>query len=197
MASMFWHFVRYFAGLDVAATQTTAAEREALAQFASGQRSLVEIGVFEGVTSGVIARAMARDGLLWAIDPFLPGRLGICWSKAIASCELREHRSAGRVRLVRRHSSEALSAVPGQLDFIFIDGDHALDAIRRDWTDWSPRVRADGLIALHDTRVSEHAPQVAALGSFRYFESTIRHDPRFEIVEQVDSLSVLRRRPAE
>jgi hypothetical protein len=48
-------------------------------------------------------------------------------------------------------------------------------------------------VLLHDTQVPAHNPHVADLGSFQYFRDTISHDERFEIVEIVDSLSVLRR----
>src|SRR5438477_652847 len=38
------HALRYFLGLDQAETQTTAAERQCLARYASGRRRIVEIG---------------------------------------------------------------------------------------------------------------------------------------------------------
>jgi hypothetical protein len=41
--------------------------------------------------------------------------------------------------------------------------------------------------------VPDHDPSVAELGSHQFFESEIRHDPRFVLLEQVDSLSVLQR----
>tara|TARA_S200002703_G_scaffold155492_1_gene159709 strand:+ start:1481 stop:1996 length:516 start_codon:yes stop_codon:yes gene_type:complete len=36
------------------------------------------------------------------------------------------------------------------LDFIFIDADHASEAVRRDITDWSPKVKEGGYIIGHD-----------------------------------------------
>jgi hypothetical protein len=49
-----------------------------------------------------------------------------------------------------------------------------------------------GIIALHDTRVPEHNPDVATYGSYNFFEKHIRGDRRFTLVEQVDSLSILK-----
>jgi hypothetical protein len=46
---------------------------------------------------------------------------------------------------------------------------------------------------LHDTLVPPYNPGVAKLGSHKYFVEHIQHDARFEMVEQVDSLSILRR----
>jgi hypothetical protein len=78
-------------------------------------------------------------------------------------------------------------------DLIFIDGDHSLEGIQRDYIDWADRVKKDGYLALHDTKVPSYNPNVANLGSFKYFESDIKFDSRFKIVDQVDSLSILQR----
>lgn len=37
------------------------------------------------------------------------------------------------------------------IDFLFIDGDHQYDGIRRDFDLWSPHVRSGGVVAFHDT----------------------------------------------
>jgi predicted O-methyltransferase YrrM len=188
------HLIRYFLGLEAAQSQTTELERAALTRYANGRKRLAEIGVFEGLTTALLARAMAPDGVLNAIDPFFSGRLGICWGAWIARREVEKTCKKSRVRFIEEFSYDALPAVEGPLDFLFVDGDHSLEGIQRDWADWSPKIAAGGIIALHDTRIPAHNPRVAELGSHQYFEQHIRHDPRFEIVEQVDSLSILRRK---
>ena len=55
------HFLRYLLGLESAHTQTTEAERTALVRHATGRKRLVEIGVYEGFTTAILARAMAPD----------------------------------------------------------------------------------------------------------------------------------------
>ena len=194
MGKSILHLLRYLLGLDAAASQTTVAERAALARYASGQRCVVEIGVFEGLTSALLVRAMAADGVLYAIDPFFPGRLGICWGKIIARREVNRAAAGRKFLFVEKLSFAALAEVPGTVDFLFVDGDHSLEGITRDWADWSARMAPGGIIALHDTRVPAHNPAVVELGSHLYFESHIRRDARFELVEQVDSLSLLRRK---
>jgi len=55
-------------------------------------------------------------------------------------------------------------------------------------------VLKSGILTPHDTRVPDYnKPSVRDLGSYKYFESHIKKDARFELLEQVDSLSVLRR----
>lgn len=187
------HVVRHFLGFDGPETQTTAAEQETLRLHASGKRRLVEIGVFEGYTTRRLAEAMAPDGELYAVDPFLSGRIGVCWGELIARRELAHLRRQRRVEFVKAFSHEANQQLTGVFDFVFFDGDHSLDGIKRDWADWSPRIAPGGIIALHDSIVPPHNPAVVELGSCQYFDSHIRHDPAFAIVAQTDSLSVLRR----
>jgi predicted O-methyltransferase YrrM len=187
------HLLRYYAGLDDAHTQVSAAEQECLKRHATGKVRVVEIGVFEGVGTRVLAGAVAEGAELFAIDPFLTGRLGINWGKPIARSEIRRANSRGTVDLVTAFSWEAAKRLDGTFDMIFIDGDHSLEGIQRDWQDWSCRIRADGIVALHDTRVPVHNPHVAELGSYQYFNTHIKNDPRFLLCEQVDSLSVMRR----
>ena len=187
------HLLRYYAGLDSAHTQTTLAERQCLDRHAAGKTRMVEIGVYEGAGTRVLANAIGQGGQLYGVDPFLTGRLGINWGKPIAESEIRRAKSRGTVTLVKAFSWEAAKLLDGTFDMVFIDGDHSLEGIRRDWEDWSGRVQLDGIMALHDTRVPAHDPHVAELGSCIFFNSHIKADPRFMLCEQVDSLSVMKR----
>ena len=189
----FLHYVLYRVGLHRPESQTTEKERQVIADFAASKLHAVEIGVFEGLTTRLIAEKLADDGTLYAIDPFFSGRLGICYAEKIARRYVR-YISESKIRFIKALSHDALDQAPEALDFVFIDGDHSLEGIRRDWNDWSGRVVPGGIIALHDTCVPEHNPSVADLGSFHYFQSTIRFDERFELLKQVESLSVLRRK---
>jgi predicted O-methyltransferase YrrM len=196
MGRTVFHLGKYLVGMDSARTQTTQAERNAIARYANGKRRAVEIGVFEGVTTSVIAKSMAPDGILFGIDPFVPGRMGICWAKPIARREVARAKPNCKVEFIEKLSHAACNSIDGTFDFIFIDGDHSWDAIVEDWNDWSERMDADGIIALHDTRVPDHNPRVAEFGSHQYFERHIKHDDRFDVLEQVDSLSIVRRKKA-
>lgn len=57
-------------------------------------------------------------------------------------------------KFVHGDSDEASYLIQGlglQVDFLFIDGDHRSDAVRRDLTNFMPLMTQDGLIFLHDT----------------------------------------------
>jgi predicted O-methyltransferase YrrM len=188
------HFGRWLLGLADPETQTSPAERAALARHAAGRRRLAEIGVWHGVTTRQLRAVMAADGVYFAIDPYPPGRFGFSTQRVIA------HTGVGRVRngavVWLRTIGAAAAADPrvtaGGVDFLFIDGDHSYDGLKADWDGWSGHVRPAGIVALHD---SFPAPGkgIEAAGSVRFTREVVAHDRRFEPVEVVETLTVLRR----
>lgn len=194
MSRTFSHLIKYRLGLEPAQSQTTGAEREALAHHVAGCQAVAEIGVFEGLTSAVLARSMSTAGVFYCIDPFLPGRMGICWTRMIARHEVGKVRPGPRIVFLEKFSQDAAAVVREKLDFLFVDGDHSLAGIQRDWADWSGKLAPGGILALHDTQMLPNAPQSEALGSHRYFESHIRHDARFELLAPVDRINFMRRK---
>jgi predicted O-methyltransferase YrrM len=189
------HFILWKLGLAAATTQTTDAERDCLAKHATGRRCVVEIGVWHGVTTSRLLQAMAPDGILFAVDPYPPGRLGVSFPQWIAHRQVKQA-SNGRVRWIRSTGAEAARAFPSLsrdlADFLFIDGDHSYEGIRQDWEGWSPLVAPDGVVALHDSNPTPTHP-IEEAGSVQYTRQVILHDPRFQLLEVVDSLTVLRR----
>lgn len=60
-----------------------------------------------------------------------------------------EHSS--RVTVLRMDSVEAASQFPDKsLSFVYLDGDHSYDGVRRDLAAWWPKVQSHGVIAGHD-----------------------------------------------
>ena len=188
------HYLNYRLGRASALTQTTEAERAGLRRHAQGRKRLAEIGVFHGVNTRAFREAMAADGVLLAVDPF-PRRFfgirGYGWARRIAH---REVARSGNGRVVwlecRGEEAPGLPAVQPFLpvDFIFIDGDHSYEGLRGDWLAWKDRVAPGGIVALHDSR------QRDGCGSERFAQEVAVRDPDYERIEEIDSLTVLRRR---
>src|SRR5215472_6591422 len=132
------HFGLWLAGLAKAETQTSEAERALLADSARGRRRVVEVGVWHGVTTARLRAAMAPSGVLYAVDPFYPGRLGFSIQAVIARNEVGQVTGA-EVRWIRLPSESAAPKVlaEGVVDFVFIDGVHTYDALALDWRLWS------------------------------------------------------------
>ena len=170
---------------------TSQRETDCLEEYARDKRRLAEIGVWEGGTTKLLRRAMAPDGVLFAIDPFPTGRLGISYQRPIAHGEVRRIRN-GTVVWLRTTGAQAASdprVAAAPLDFIFIDGDHTFEGLRADWEAWAPQ--ASGIVALHDVVGDPEQ------GSVQFAQQRIVTDPRFAVVKTVDSLMVLARRSSE
>ncbi len=192
MLDSFRHFLRWRLGLAPAETQTSTAERAAIARHARGKASCVEIGVWHGVNTRNIREVMAATAVLTGVDPFPPGRLGFSFPMIIAKHECARSRR-GTFRLLRCTSAEAAARWTAPIDFLFVDGDHSYEALRADWEGWSPHLLPGGIACLHDSRPTAARP-IHAAGSVRFTDEVILKDPRFEVLESVETLLVLRRR---
>jgi predicted O-methyltransferase YrrM len=184
------HYVKWRFGLAEAETQTTSAERDCLARHASGRHRLVEIGVWHGVTTKRLRRVMDPHGLLTAVDPFPVGRLGVSLQQQIARREV-DMVSNGRVVWIRSTGAEAARA-HAAVDFVFIDGDHSEQGLLADWRAWSPLIESGGIVALHDSR-SSNDRRIDDAGSVKVTNHVILPDRRFELIDAVDTVTVLRR----
>jgi predicted O-methyltransferase YrrM len=188
------HFLWWSIGAARPQTQTTEAERACLARHATGRRRLAEIGVWHGVTTRLLRRAMAPDGVLFAVDPYPPGRLRFSMPRVIARTWVEKEHN-GRVHWLRMTGVDAATdpAVrEAPLEFLFIDGDHSYDGLKGDWEGWAGLIGPGGVVGLHDSRPTPDRP-IHEAGSVRFTTAVIRRDSRFEVVEEVDSLTLLRR----
>jgi predicted O-methyltransferase YrrM len=110
---------------------------------------VLEIGVSGGGTLALWAKLAKNDARLIGIDLTIgPSAQRLVNSnrhpkQTVHFIEDDSHREAVKVRVV-----EYLNAHP--LDFLFIDGDHSYQGVKRDWEMYSPMVQAGGLIAFHD-----------------------------------------------
>jgi predicted O-methyltransferase YrrM len=189
------HLGLWWLGWARAESQTSEAERECLARHAGGKKCLAEIGVWHGMTTCRLRRVMAPEGILMAVDPYLPGKLGFSAQQVIAHREVSRVRH-GTVNWLRTTGSEAARHLPSTIhrtfDFVFIDGLHSYEGLREDWEGWAELVAPGGIIALHDSR-SSSARRIDDLGSVRFTRDVIVRDIRFQVIETVDSLTVLQK----
>src|SRR5689334_5158988 len=158
------HLIRVCLWNEQPASQTTINEQNAIEHYSKGKKAAVEIGVFEGLNTAIISRSVAADGIVYGIDPFFKGKLGISYHKIIAKMSI-HRKGVAKVRWIEMLSFDAVKHVPDELDFIFIDGDHSYEGIKRDWHDWSAKLKKGGFILLHDTSIPAHDPSVSQLGS--------------------------------
>jgi SAM-dependent methyltransferase len=119
---------------------------------------VVEIGSFRGRSAIVLARAGAQ---VIAIDPHAGNDRGpqeihgsVDEGQADHDAFLANLRRAGvehAVRHVRQPSQEALGAVEGDIDLLYVDGAHRLGPATDDIRRWGARVRPGGRMLVHDS----------------------------------------------
>jgi hypothetical protein len=177
------HFLRFVAGLDEQSSQLTAAETDLLFHHLEGAQVFVEIGCFEGKTSCAAARRGVRQ--VYSIDPFIAGRLALCYGEWIARIQRRRDKCQN-LTFIKALSWQAAPAFNQPIDALFIDADHRYEAVRQDWDQWSPKVTPGGIIALHDCRIAPNSPDY--MGSHRFYENDV---PKFTHVKEVAAIDAL------
>jgi predicted O-methyltransferase YrrM len=177
-------------GLRPAVAQVSAAEGALLERSAAGSGSVVEIGVAEGGSAWHLRRTLDPDGTLTLIDTY-PPVLGMNMSQVIAR-RLVDSVARGRVEWLRMRSDEAVRGWSRPIDYLFIDGDHSYDAVRRDYEQWSGHVVPDGTLAFHDA-LTEAAWMDESFGSARFVAELNAGDADWRMVDSVDSLAIFRR----
>ena len=183
------HYLRFLAGVDPPATQVTQDELRLLLPHAERARIIVEVGTFEGRTAAALAERTV--GRVFAIDPFPPGRLGVCYGERIARRHARRRRLRN-VQFVTGLGHVVAAAFEHPVDLLFIDADHSYDAVKRDWQAWRRHLRAGGIAAFHDCRVAPNSP--SRLGSMEYYERELAREVSLEEIGSVDSLSIFQLR---
>ena len=181
------HFLRFLVGYDGPESQVTSRELDLLCSYAQGAETVCEIGCFEGKTTAALGQVAA--GTVYTVDPFFRGRIGVCYSEIIAHLYCKRM-GVTNVHFVRGFSSDVAQTFAVPIDFLFVDADHRYEAIKQDWDAWVPKMRAGGIVALHDCKFAQNSPD--PVGSFRFYETDIPMFSNVEEVASVDSLVVLR-----
>jgi predicted O-methyltransferase YrrM len=129
----------------------------------SRPRRIAEIGTANGGTLFMLTQVAAPDATIVSVD--LPGgRLGGASSSVqnrYPPWRARLYRGFGRddqsLHVIRADSHEVSTVedvrrrLPeGEVDFLFIDGDHSYEGVRRDFELYSPLAAEGCLVAFHD-----------------------------------------------
>jgi len=108
---------------------------------------ILEIGSYRGSSSLLLALGNSRSrnrGRVWLVEPEpKPDREGFM-------SHFRARGLDGDVTLVEKGSAEARDGIDAEFRFIFIDGDHRYEAVKRDAALWMGRLAEGGVIAFHN-----------------------------------------------
>jgi predicted O-methyltransferase YrrM len=118
----------------------------------------VEVGVAWGRSAVFLASqfvALGKSATIWIVDEWSRpwwGTFGTGSEHWLST--LVEHATVAELDLlhvVRAQSQRAARMFdPGELDFVFIDGDHRAESVRADLAAWRPKMKPRGILAGHD-----------------------------------------------
>jgi len=117
---------------------------------------VLEIGTANGGTLFLFSRIASEDATIISID--LPsGRFGGGYPRWKIPFYKSFVLKRQKIHLIRAdsHKNETLEQIKAiltgrKLDFLFIDGDHTYEGVKKDFEIYSPLVRKGGIIAFHD-----------------------------------------------
>lgn len=114
----------------------------------------VEIGAYSGEGTMVLAKYFKE---VLAVDPWLNGydiqdvASQQCPMKFVLAKFQENTKDLGNVNYSQSKSLDALEFVKdGELDFVYVDGDHRYEAVLADLKGWLKKLRAGGVMAGHD-----------------------------------------------
>ena len=151
-------------GLIPPRTMHSPADARVLLDAARDARRVVEIGVYEGASAIALCDVLTKGAELHLIDPFgshpqaLPGGWGASAWATRRAVDRAVRRRAGEAPSVHWHlalSHEVAARWRGEVDLLFIDGDHSEAGCELDWTSWRPFVAPRGRVVFHDARAEE------------------------------------------
>jgi hypothetical protein len=127
----------------------------------SGKKLIgVELGVYKGYHAESLLKHLDVERL-YLVDPYSlyetydEGRrhYGVDQDPlelAKQECQQRLAPYARQITWVRKKSIAALTDIPNDLDFVYVDGNHEEPFVREDIVSYYPKVRAGGVIGGHD-----------------------------------------------
>lgn len=67
-----------------------------------------------------------------------------------------------------------------KFDFLFIDGDHKYEAVKRDFELYAPLVKKGGIIVLHDVALKDN-PEVEV---YKFWQELTESEPNFNLIHE-------------
>lgn len=115
---------------------------------------IVEIGVMDGDTTRELLKASSPVLAVYGIDPIIKDSM----SDAIGSVESilgLEKEFPGRFVFIQDYSWNVARWFDMPVDFIFVDGSHLYEDVKRDFELWYPKLPEKGIICFHDSAPTE------------------------------------------
>lgn len=112
-----------------------------------------EIGVFEGDNALSILQTLPMKRL-YLIDPYFTHYVEDTHSRRIGlkayDVAKQKLKKFSQIKWIIKTSDEACKDIQEPLDFLYIDGNHTYEYVKRDITNYYPLIKSGGIIGGHD-----------------------------------------------
>ena len=158
-------------------------------------RKVIEVGRYKGGSTLLIAAALEPDTQFWSIDigekeARLRHHLATSFRSMDAQTADMLRRFGFRAELVVG-DSRTLNIDTGDVDLVFIDGDHTYEGVRIDFERWGRRLRVGGALLFDDA--FQDGPFAAHLESVGRLVEEILAEGNFVLAQKVNRLAHLQR----
>ena len=125
--------------------------------FGNKEIVVVEIGVLRGDNAlNILENLNVKK--LYLIDPYedypdymkITAYRGLNFSKVEKQARAKLGKFQDKIVWIKKRSSDAVGDIPNDIDFIYIDGNHAYEYVREDIHNYYPKVSRGGILAGHD-----------------------------------------------
>jgi len=108
-----------------------------------------EIGVFKGVNALSILQTLPIKRL-YLIDPYLEDGIDRRIFLEAYDVAKEKLKKFSQIKFIVKTSDEACKDIREPLDFLYIDGNHTYEYVKRDITNYYPLIKSGGIIGGHD-----------------------------------------------
>lgn len=172
------------------ARYTTEAEVRLLQKYAKQAKvGIVEIGVLDGETTKMMS--LNSTAPIYGIDPII----GDSMDQNLIGSQDQILNNMSHYKDFKFYKDFSYNVSPtweNKFDFIFIDGDHQYDAVKRDFEEWFSLLEIGGYIAFHDSGTVTSIP-----ADFKGWEGCIQLVEELKTsitwIENVDTINVFQK----
>lgn len=173
-------------------------ELRCLSHYASQVRkTAVEIGTFKGGSTCVISNALPEGAQLFAIDPFISDSMipSLRGNFPVAFLNVLRHGKISKAKFLKDYSFKIAPRWTEVIDFLWIDGSHKYEDVKKDFEDWEKFVVKGGWILFHDSNQEGTSNDLGWPGPTRLCkEIKASRADVYEHVDTVKSIHVFRKR---
>jgi len=112
----------------------------------------VEIGVWKGEHACSLLKELSLR-TLYAIDPYEPFDEMSMTEDIKKTAVKKLNKFRGRVKFIFKHSETAVHDIQEKVDFVYIDGRHAYESVKKDINLYWPLIKEGGVLCGHDINI--------------------------------------------